>query len=209
VPGFDGVRVPARYFMVTALCLSVMAGLGAAWLLSRARRIGIVLVALGCVFVLAESWVGPMPTNMLLEVHGYAPTPRRLLQAETMSPLYRTLRDTPGKVALIEFPFAEPAYEILATYYAGFHRRPLVNGYSGFFPEDYLRRATFLTHIPFDLDAATRAVQSSGATHALVHQAAFPDGRGHEVTDWLVSTGATITGTFGADKLLTLAPRPR
>ena len=209
IPGFDGVRVPARYFMVTALCLSVMAGLGAAWLLARARRAGIVLVAVGCAFVLAESWVWPMPMNMPLAVHGYAPTPRRLMQSETMSPLYRTVRDAPGKVVLIEFPFADLAYEIMATYYAGLHRRPLVNGYSGFFPEDYLRRATFLTHIPFDLDAATRAVQSSGATHALVHEAAFPRGRGHEVTDWLVSTGATITGTFGADKLLTLAPRPR
>ncbi len=209
VPGFDGVRVPARFFMVTALFLAVLAGLGAAWLLARTRRTGLVVVALGSALVLAESWVGPMPTNVRLDARGYEFTPRRLDRADTMSPLYRTVRDLPGTVALIEFPFAEPAYEILATYYAGFHRRPLVNGYSGFFPEDYLRRATFLSHIPFDLDAATRAVQSSGATHALVHEGAFQDGRGHEVTNWLVSTGATVTGTFGSDKLLTLPPRRR
>ena len=33
VPGFDGVRVPARYFMLVALFLSVLAGLGVAALL--------------------------------------------------------------------------------------------------------------------------------------------------------------------------------
>ena len=94
VPGFDGVRVPARFFMVTALFLSVLAGLGAAWLLARARRAGLVVVALGSALVLAESWVGPMPTNVRLDARGYEFTPRRLDRADTMSPLYRTVRDT-------------------------------------------------------------------------------------------------------------------
>jgi hypothetical protein len=209
IPGFDGVRVPARYFMLVAFFLAVVSGLGAAALLARRPRLGSVLVLAGSLFMLAESWVGPIPTNVNITAHDYALTPRRLERGDAMSPLYRTVRDLRGRVVLIEFPFGEPAYEIMATYAAGFHRRPLVNGYSGFFPETYLRRATFLTGIPFDLDAATRALQSSGATHAIVHEGAFPRGRGHEVTDWLVATGATVTGTYGLDKLLTLAPPKR
>ena len=34
---FDGVRVPARLAMVAALMLAVLAGMGAAWLLSRGK----------------------------------------------------------------------------------------------------------------------------------------------------------------------------
>ena len=36
--------------------------------------------------------------------------------------------DVTIKVVVIEFPFGEPAYDIMATFYAGYHRKPLVNG---------------------------------------------------------------------------------
>ena len=121
-----------------------------------------------------------------------------------IGPLYERIRTDPDPVVLIEFPFGSVNYEILAVFYAGQHRRPLVNGYSGFFPEDYARRATFLHHIPGDLDAATTAVRSSGATHAIVHEAAFIAGRGPEVTAWLIKTGATEVARYGSDVLLKL-----
>jgi hypothetical protein len=204
VPGFDGLRVPARYLMLVALFLAVLAGLGAAAIAGRWRRAGGVALAAASVFILVEGWAGPLPTNVRLAPQGYELTLRQLDTGDEIGPLYQIVRDTPGKVVLIEFPFGEPAYEILATFYAGIHRRPLVNGYSGFAPEGYVRRRPFLSHIPFDLDTATRVLISTGATHALVHEGAFPDGRGHEITDWLVSRGATIVATSGSDKLLRL-----
>ena len=205
VPGFDGVRVPSRYLMLVACFLAVLAGLGAAALLARlSRRAGIAILAAASLVILAESWVAPMPSNVPLASRGFELTARALYTGREMGPLYQYVRDAPGDVVLIEFPFGDPAYEILASYYAGYHRRPLVNGYSGFFPEPYLRRATFLDHIPFDLETAYKAVQSSGATHALVHEAAFEDGRGHEMTDWLLRNGARVVGTYGSDKLLQL-----
>jgi hypothetical protein len=204
VPGFNGVRVPARYLMVVACFLSVLAGLGAAEILSRTRaRTALALLGVASMVMLAEGSVVPLPTNAPLAVHGYAPTPRVLATGRDMSPLYQRVRDTPGSV-LIEFPFGEPAYDILATYYAGYHRRPLVNGYSGFFPESFLRRATFLDHIPADLDTAYKAVQGSGATLAIVHESAYLNGRGHEITDWLVSHGATIVASDDGNRLLQL-----
>jgi hypothetical protein len=205
LPGFDGIRVPARYLMLVACFLAVLAGLGAATLLSRlTRRSAIALITAASVVILAEAWVAPMATNTRLVARGYEFTPRELFTGAEMGPLYQFIRDTPGTVVLIEFPFGDPAYEILATYYAGYHRRPLVNGYSGFFPETYLRRATFLDHIPFDLETAMKSVQSSGATHAIVHEGAFPDGRGHEITDWLTSGGGKVLASYGTDKLLQL-----
>jgi len=205
VPGFNGIRVPARYLMLVACFLAVLAGLGAVTLLARlTKRVAVAVLAAASLAILAESWVAPLPTNNRLISRGLELTPRELFTAREMGPLYQFIRDDPDPVVLIEFPFGDSAYDILATYYAGFHRRPLVNGYSGFFPETYLRRVTFLDHIPFDLETATKAVQSSGATHAIVHEAAFPDGRGHEITDWLTSTGGKVLATYGADKLIQL-----
>jgi hypothetical protein len=191
--------------MLVACFLAVLAGLGAASVLARlSRRVGIAILAAASLLILAESWVVPMPSNVQLVARGFEPTTRELYTGREMGPLYQYVRDAPGQVVLIEFPFGDPAYEILATYYAGYHRRPLVNGYSGFFPESYLRRATFLDHIPSDLETAYKAVQSSGATHALVHEAAFENGRGHEITDWLLGNGARVVGTYRSDKLLQL-----
>jgi hypothetical protein len=202
VPGFDGVRVPARYLMIVALFLAILAGFGAAALV--ARRSGVALAAVAAAVMLAESWVAPMPTNVRMAPYGFELTPRQLRMGGDISPIYQWARDAPGKIVLIEFPFAEPAYDILATFYAGQHRRPLVNGYSGFFPEAYLRRATFLRKIPSDLEAATKALRSSGATHAIVHEGAIPDGRGHELSDWLLSIGAQPVMTHGTDKLFVI-----
>jgi hypothetical protein len=205
VPGFDGIRVPSRYLMLVACFLAVLVGLGVAALLMRlSRRAGVALVATASAIILAESWVVPMPSNVRLVSRGFELSPRELYTGQDMGPLYQYVRDAPGDVALIEFPFGDTAYEILATYYAGYHRRPLVNGYSGFFPESYLRRATFLDHIPRDLETAYKAVQSSGATHAIVHEAAFENGRGHEMTDWLLANGARVIGSYRSDKLLQL-----
>jgi len=204
VPGYDAIRVPARFLMLTSLFLAIIAGMGAAALLARVRRtIAIVIVALASAGVLAEFFV-PMPTNSRLAAKGFEPTPRDLETDRTMSTLYQFVRHAPGKLVLIEFPFGEPAYDLMAVYYAGWHRRPLVNGYSGFFPDSYARRATFLGHIPFDLDAATKALRGSGATHAIVHEGAFGDGRGHEISDWLRSIGAKPVASAGADKLFEL-----
>ncbi|MFI5179321.1 MAG: hypothetical protein ACHQO8_12185, partial [Vicinamibacterales bacterium] len=205
VPGFDGIRVPARYLMLVACFLAIIAGLGAAVLLSRlTRRAALGVLAAASIAILAEAWVAPMATNARLVAPGYEFAPRELYAGAEMGPLYQFVRDAPNPVVLIEFPFGDPAYEILATYYAGFHRRPLVNGYSGFFPETYLRRATFLEHIPFDLETALKSVQSSGATHAIVHEGAFPSGRGHEITDWLTAAGGKVLASYGTDKLLQL-----
>jgi hypothetical protein len=204
VPGFDGVRVPARIIMVIALFLAVLAGLGVAALATRWPRALRAVVAVALAGILAESWVAPMPTNVRMTSRYYHLTPRKLLMGDEVSPVYQYVKKAAGKFVLIEFPFGEPPYEILATFYAGYHRKSLVNGFSGFFPEGYLRRSTFLQYVPFDLEAATKALSTTGATHALVHEAAYPDGRGQEINAWLESTGATLVMKHESDRLYRL-----
>ena len=204
VPGFDGVRAPARFLMIVVLFLAVLAGLGIAALLARWPKMSRGLVVAATAGILAECWMVPMPTNVRMPLRFYELTPRQLLMGDHVSPIYQYVKQATGKFTLIEFPFGEPAYEILATFYAGYHRKPIVNGFSGFFPEGYLRRSTFLQYVPFDLDAATKALSTTGATHALLHDAAFPDGRGNEIAAWLESTGALMVMKYGTDRLYQL-----
>ena len=71
VPGFDGIRVPARFGMLVALCLSVLAGLGLHRLTRHARHAGGWL-ALAALLVLAEGGAAPIPLNAGEPPDGYA-----------------------------------------------------------------------------------------------------------------------------------------
>jgi hypothetical protein len=209
VPGFNGLRAPARFIMVVEFCLAILAGAGAAVMLARRRLAGTVLVCAACTGILIENWFAPMQTHFRMDTAGLNPTGINLVTGSRISPLYTLVRDSTAHPVLIEFPFGEPGYEIQASFYAGYHRRPIINGYSGFFPDDYMKRATFLVGFPKDLDAATKAVRHSMATMALVHEDAFLNGRGHEITEWLMSMGARQIAADGNNKLLQLPPPPQ
>ena len=191
VPGFDGLRVPARFLMLVALFLSVLAGIGAAALLEiRRRQLAIALIAAGMSGILFEAWVAPLRTNqpVIPDARFFAPEPPSV--GRRMNPIYRVVRQLPESAVLIEFPFGESAHEILAVFYAGHHRRRLVNGYSGFFPRSYTDRVGALHDVFANPARAAEVLRSSGATHALVHEGAFRGGQGKEVSDWLESIGA-------------------
>jgi hypothetical protein len=121
-----------------------------------------------------------------------------------VNPIYRVVRQRPESTVLIEFPFGEQAYEILAVFHAGQHRLPLVNGYSGFFPRSYTDRVHALHDISIDPARAAAALRASGATHALVHEGAYREGRGKEISAWLMSNGAKEVTANGTDRLFAL-----
>lgn len=204
VPGFDGVRVPARYLMLVALFLAVLAGYGAAAWLRRWPRMAMVMLMVLSIGLLAEWWPGRFQTNVRLAAEGLDLTPRVLHTGDKLPPLYKVIRDAPEPVVLVEFPFGSPAWELQYVFYAGYHRRPLVNGYSGFFPENWRTLTYAFSLIPTDAEAPWRALVGTRATHVLVHEAAFPEGRQQQVADWLRTHGAVEVLADGTDKLFTL-----
>jgi hypothetical protein len=208
VPGWEGMRVPARFLMLVMLFLSVLAGLGAAEILrTRFRRTAAAFVLLAGLCVLAEGWVAPVPTNLPVRPNEGLAWPPEIEAGRRISPIYRVIRDLPARVVLAEFPFGDPAYEVRAVYYAGFHRRPIVNGFSGFFPPDYGRRAAYLADVLTRPAEAAEWLRESQATHALVHEGAYLDHRGPEVSAWLESLGARQVTRSGEDVLYVLAER--
>ncbi len=204
IPGFDGLRVPARYLMLVTLFMAVLAGLGASALIGRARRIGTACVIAASLFMLVEAWPGPFQTNVRLAAEGLDVTPRELRIGRHLPPIYRVIRDSAQPIILVEFPFGNPAWDIQAVFYAGYHRQKLVNGYSGFFPESQQHLIGVFDMRGRDPLAAWRALLGTGATRVLVHEAAFSEGRQREVSDWLREQGAREILTDGTDRLFAL-----
>ncbi len=59
MPGVDGMRVPARFWMISTLCLAVASGLTVA-VVSGRRAVAALTLALSVV-ILADGWTPPMP----------------------------------------------------------------------------------------------------------------------------------------------------
>lgn len=202
IPGFDGLRVPGRYVMLVTLFLGVLAGLGASFIQAHAGRFGAGLVLAAGALILLESRPAAFETNRRQATEGFELIPRDLHVGRRLPPIYKTIRDNPEPVVLLEFPFGNHAWDLHAVFYAGYHRQRLVNGYSGFFPESNQYLVHMLNMRIRDPQGAWRALLGSGATHVLVHEGAFPEPRRKEVTDWLVQAGAREILVDGTDRLL-------
>jgi hypothetical protein len=117
LPGFEGLRVPTRFWMLGALCLGVAVALGLDRIAPAAPRARAFVITLLSAAVLADGWLGTMPM---------APAPQQwgeVERADTGDPL-------------IELPLG-PEFDAAATYRAVRHRRRVANGVSGYDPPHY------------------------------------------------------------------------
>jgi hypothetical protein len=105
---------------------------------------------------------------------------------------------------IAELPLGSFDYDRRAVYYSLVHRRPILNGYSGFFPLHYGQLALALGNVPERPDIALGALDENGATHVLVHEGAWRDDRGVRTTQALRAAGATEVFRDGGDVLLRL-----
>jgi|SoiMethySBSTD1v2_1073268.scaffolds.fasta_scaffold33104_5 hypothetical protein len=204
VPGFEGLRVPSRYATIAALMAAVLAGYAVAALSGRARQQW--WVAALCVVGLAEAVVLPFPTNMVHEAMGYHRPEPRLYRPARAPAVYREFAAMQGHPVLADLPLGEPEFDQRAVYYSTVHWRPLLNGYSGFYPPHYGALALALSDVPRFPDEAVRALRVYGATHAIVHEGAFLEQRGAATTQALIARGAREVFRDGAEVLLQLPP---
>jgi hypothetical protein len=204
VPGFDGLRVPARFAMLVVLFLSIAAGLGAAAIERRFRRGGAIVIAVGALAVV-EAFAAPIVVNGTVAEGRYATPPARVYIGDQVPGAYRFLKSLPSPgTVVVEFPLGEWAYELRYVFYSTTHWHPLLNGYSGHFPLSYNMNATHLRH-PLDYpDASWVTLIKSGATHAIVHGPYYLDDEGERIGQWLMGKGARVVGEFDGDKVFQL-----
>jgi hypothetical protein len=119
LPGFDAVRVPARFWMLALVALAIVAAHGLARVARRAPAAGRAVIGLACVGLLAEAWPAALP---LLPPPGREPA----LEARL------------GGAPVLELPLGAHEDDLAAMYRATSRSAPLVNGYSGFLPASFV-----------------------------------------------------------------------
>src|SRR5262245_24850347 len=114
LPGFETLRVPARFAMLIVLCQSVLLALAVSRWSSRLRRreLAVLLIGAG---LLVDGWA---------RVHVEQPPPSGPEWPDAIA-------------AVVEVP-PGGQHDFDAIYRSLSHGRPIVNGYSGFFPPFYL-----------------------------------------------------------------------
>lgn len=158
-PGFSSLRAPARLGVFVLFFLGVLAAFGHAALARRLTpRMTRVLSAAIWIVLLAEYCVAPLPLT---------PIPN------TPPPLYAWLAlQPPGVVAELPVPApgALPGDDARHSYMSTFHWRPLVNGYSGYYPESYLR---LLERLRFPPGRSVEILRLTGVKYVIVHFASW------------------------------------
>ncbi len=174
LPGFAGLRDPARFGAIYTLALAVLAAYGMAALLRAlpgrnaihwerrlaSRRRGLLVATLLCLAVLAESWIRPLPV-MPVPVGAAVPPVYHWLAARPFAPVLELPIGLDNKTV-----WAEQAQMML---FATYHWRPIVNGTGGFAPPGYVRDAT--TYMGFPSPAALRLLRARGVRYVIVHRA--------------------------------------
>ena len=204
VPGFDGVRVPARYAMIVTLGLAALTALGVAGI-RRPRRGSISIVA--GALILLEAIAVPIPMNQNSTQYsqlGLAPLPASVSTGADAPEVYRYVAQLPDSAVLIELPLGEPAFDVRYMFYSSLHWRRLVNGYSGGSPEQYGLLTESLNDVVSRPERAWLAIATSTATHVIVHEASYTNDAGKELSALLRAHGAREIAAFGSDRVFEL-----
>jgi len=168
VPAFDGLRAPARLGIFVAFFLALLAAYGQAALQQvLGRRMQRALIVVIPAVLLLEYWVAPLPLT---------PYPT------ASPPLYQWLKTQPvGVVA--EFPMPQPdespAHEPRYEYMSTFHHMPIINGYSGYYPDSYLARLYRLRGMPDG--AALQTLVAENVRYVIVHRGLYRKGTADQV----------------------------
>jgi len=130
LPGFDGLRVPARFIIMAALSVSIFASFGVLTILKRVyvfwKRAVITMIIV--LLLLFESLSIPLPTPSVAV-------------GKDIPEVYKWLAGEKGDFAILEMPLPrnheQASKETGYMYYSTCHWKRLVNGYSGYFPPAY------------------------------------------------------------------------
>jgi hypothetical protein len=215
VPGFNGVRVPARYAMIAGLFLAIVAGYGFKQLLSLIpdsrspipdsrfpMPVSRFLIPVACFLILIEGVAIPMEMNRTWNQNEAMP-PGRVTPYREAPRVYARVASLPAGTAITEFPFGDMAWEIRYVYHAAVHGKPITNGYSGSFTPRYKERVARLQHVARNPEAAWDSLKDSGSTHVVLHRNAFANGSDADtVESWLKAHGATEIERFADGDIL-------
>lgn len=214
------IRVPARFYVIIALGLAMLAGYGTAWLVSRLRSVGLggglKRVAPFCLFLI-----------LLFELLSVNFAIAEVPVCGEVPEVYSWLEEQ-GDVRVIELPTSPlgPAVsydryiglnftnvgeyherEGLIVYLSTYHWKKIANGYSGYFPYHYNRTMTEMQGFPSR--RTLELLRGLQIDYVIWNWEATPPQRREEFNVRLFSTpGLSMVADFGDYTVFRVEPGP-
>jgi hypothetical protein len=197
VPGFDGLRVPARFHIFVMFTLSVFAAFGVKKLLLGGRSwktsLGKALIVL---LILVEYASMPLPVKSI-------PVKKEIPE------VYQWLLTKKEDLVLLELPLpnfekGRALVECLRLYYSIYHWKKMVNGYSGYFPPLFDEICRRWKDLRFDQNIAD--LQTLGVNIIIIHASDLTKKDIKQIiSEWeILGDEVQTTGIFGTDYVLTI-----
>ncbi len=181
LPGFDSIRVPARISVLALFGIAVLAGLGAA--------------------ALVEKWKKPLAIGLLglllFEYRTYS-LESAFPEAPSISAADLWLAKEKAEGAVLVLPIHEGEeiiHESLAMYQSTAHFRPLLNGYSGWWPNDYWELVGRLRHFP-TVRSLRFLLERAPVRYIVVHYNRIPEPRRRDLERGMERYGESMPMVF-------------
>jgi len=162
LPGFTGLRVPARLIGILLLMLAVLAAYGIAWLQEiywgsrngQPRELAVARVNLSWRRIAISSLLILIPFAILLEAMPASLPVTQVPTGNQIPAVYQWLATHGNEAPIVELPIASGdrnfivKYEAWYDYYAIYHPHPIMNGWSGLRPTLTAEIAAELSDFP-------------------------------------------------------------
>lgn len=193
-PVFQAVRVPARFSIFIIVSLSMLAAWGIDCIMKRKHSKLIIGVFL-CIF--------------LIEIWQVNTTFVTIPLKKSIPPVYTWVRLQPEPMILAELPASvfyhgkimedqlnvsydklqksdTYALETYRVYFSAFHKKRILNGYSGYYTGSYNEFAGTLENFPSQ--GTILAIQKLGITHIIVHSMQYDPNKRNEILGILTNS---------------------
>jgi hypothetical protein len=174
VPGFSGIRVPARLYMIVVFVSSLISAVGISQWRADSRKLfdwKVVVLTMLMVGFLLEGWFHPLN-----------PRYKSLRPLPQPQEIHQWLAEQPDDIAVLHDPFYTKLRvnsEARYTYESIFHWHKQVNGYSGYIPSWMLFLLIRMEHFPDRL--SIERLKFLGIDYIILHTEVFDDPRDLEL----------------------------
>lgn len=208
IPIFRTVRVPARFGLFVIFNLTILSSFALQQFFNKKQSILKIFTVI--TIFLIEIWQIQTPfiriplKNTLPTVYSWlAGQPAQIVVAELPIRLFYT--GIPMEAQLMKRytdlnEMDNYALETYRLYFSTFHKKRMINGYSGFFPENYNRLAETLENFPSEY--SIKAMQDIGVTHAVVHLWQYENEKRNEITKALANSSLLALSYWQDDDLV-------
>jgi hypothetical protein len=162
VPALEGFRSLSRFAVIASCAVCMLAALGTDAIAQRLNT--------------SSLRSALVPVLLMLMLIDYGNRPMGLTPADPVEPpdVYKVIRSaSPG--AIIELPVPDlsrlPGWDPFYEAWSLWHFKPLVNGYSGYHPQDYMD--TLLRMLSFPDDASIGRLRGHDVRYIVVHRAFY------------------------------------